>query len=890
MISIRRMLARISAFFAKQGLDKELDDELDAHIAFAVEDNLKRGMSPEEARRTALAGLGGIEAAKELHRDARGLPALETFLQDLRYALRGLRLRPGTTLTAVTTIAVAVGATTAVYSVVDGVLLRPLPYPEPDRLARIWQTNTSWMDSPKASLGVIADRLKPSAPTYRDWLNTDTGFESLGAYVDASYVLQSGDGSEVLKGQEATSGFFETLGAAPILGRALLPADDAFRAPRVVVLSEPFWRSRFGGKSQVLGSTLMLDGAPHTVVGVMPDGFQGPSEKKFRPMMPAGSPLLWTALTEEARRGWKNVSVIGRIEPGLSLDTVAERFAAVHATLAKGYPEHERDKGVRVEGLLDSVVGDVRSTLWFLLGSVALVLIVAMVNIANILTALGLNRGRELAVRAALGAGSGRLMRGRFVESAVPATLGGLGGILIAWGGLPVLLRFLPPTVPRHESIGMSTGVLLCGILATGVTALLVGTLPAALASRVRPQEAMRGSGRGLTSGRASGRVRSLLVVAEVSLAFVLLVVAGLLGGSYARLSSVERGFDTEGLAAMWAAPDRTAYPTRDDRRRFAETLRRRLEAIPGVRASVSNNLPLSGISSGTLVRLERDSEEPEEVSGLVSVGLNNYFDVIGIRLLSGRGFEPSDTQHKPPVAIVNETMARTYWPGEEAIGRRLKVDESDWIEVVGVAEDLLHMGLSSEVEPKLYLPASQTRRSTNQWVLRIRGDVPAALARARETVAGLSASTPVTSTFVLDRTIANSIAVPRFRTFFIVGLAGLAGVLALLGLYGVLTFAVAQRTKEISIRMALGARAGGVVAGIVGSGLKLATAGVVIGLVIAWSMAGVVGTFLFQIKPTHPLTYLGVVAGVLAVSCGAAFLPARRAAGVDPARVLSDE
>jgi putative ABC transport system permease protein len=805
---------------------------------------------------------------------------------DLKYALRALWARPVTTLTVVATIALAIGATTAVYSVVDGVLLHPLPYAEPDRLVRIHQTSN------RSRRDIGAGQFNPQAPIYYRWLEADTGFESLGAYVDASFVLRGSASAEVLKGQEASSGFFQVLGVPPILGRSLESADDEAAAPPVVVLGEALWRERFGGSPDALGAVLVLDGTPHSIVGVMPAGFQGPQGPGdvWDLMLPGGPPLLWTPLTDEARRGWKNVSVIGRVDEGLSLRAAEERFAVVHANLVAENLDPQGDTGVLVSSLLDSLVSGVNTTLWFLLGSVALVLIVATVNIANILTALGLKRRRELAVRAALGASSGRLVRSMLVESTLLALIGGLGGIAAAWIGLPLLLSFLPPTVPRQELIGIDVRVLLWGVVLTAVTALFVGSLPAILAARTDPQQAMRAATRSFTSGRAAGRVRSALVVAEVALAFVLLIGAGLLGGSYARLMSVERGFDTGGLAAIWVQHTGESYRNRDQ---LTRTLRSRLEQIPGVSAVAANHLPLTGLTAGTTFYLERAATEPETISALVTVGQENYFDVLGIPILAGREFEPTDNRESPPVAIVNETMARRYWPDSDAVGRRLKTfdDDAVWVEIVGIAADVRHEGLTNPVEPTVFLPAAQSTRATNEWIVRVRrGDMAAALQQARAVIASVSPTTPVSRTLILEETIARSVAIPRFRTFFILGLAGLAAALALLGVYGVLAFVVTQRTKEIGIRMALGARSRNVLTSIVGSGLKLAATGVAVGLLAAWSATSVIRGFLFEVAPNDPRTYFAVAAGLLAATCLAAYLPARRAAAANPAQVLNDD
>ncbi|MBK9169732.1 MAG: ABC transporter permease [Bryobacterales bacterium] len=554
---------RLRSLFRREDVDRELDEELAFHLDQRTQELVSRGLDPKEARRLAYLAMEGVTRRAEECRDTRGWSFVESWQQDLRQAIRSFRLRPGTTLTVVSTIALAIGATTAVYSVVESVLLRPLPYPEPERLARIWQT------SAKVLARTGSDLMDPKAPVLFEWLNADTGFESLGAYVDSSYVLRANAGAEVIRGQEATSGVFEALGVLPILGRRLAPADDAGGGSAVVVLSEGFWRNRFGGNEQVVGTQLVLDGRPHVVVGVMPTRFSVQTSESQSLMLPGGPPQLWTPLSREVRVGNRNAFVIGRVKKGVTIAAAAERLSTVHAGIVESGFNDARDTGVKVRSLLDSAVGDIRATMWFLLVSVALVLVVAAVNIANILTALGLKRQRELAVRAALGASRSRLVRSVFVESALLAVVGGVGGIALAWAGLPVLVRLLP-TLPRLDSVAVSLGVLACGLGLTITTALVVGPLPAMLAARTDPQDAMRSSGRSTTSGRAANRVRATLAVAEVALAFVLLTGAGLLGGSYWRLMSVERGFETEGLAAMWVKPTRDTYRNRDQFRSYA--------------------------------------------------------------------------------------------------------------------------------------------------------------------------------------------------------------------------------------------------------------------------------------------------------------------------------
>jgi len=869
--------------------EEDLAEEIRTHLRMAVEERMAGGMSRADAERAARREFGNVLRVKEVTSSMWGGGG---WTADVVQAVRTLRRNRGSALTIIATMALAVGATTAVYSVVHGVLLRPLPYPEPHRLARIWETRPDWAESSNAQLRSAALRLEPGAPRYYEWLETDTGFETLGGYVTAAHVLQGPDGASTIRGHEATSGFFEALGVQPILGRRLQAADDVEGAPDVVVLGESFWRTRLGGRSDAIGASILLNGRQHTVVGVMPAEFQDPPGLRNR-HLPDGASNLWIPLTDEARRGFKNISVVGRLAPNTSLEAAATRLATVQARLNNAYPDDNRVRGTHVTSLLDSMVGGVRSTLWFLLGAVSLVLLVATVNIANMLTVLGLTRRRELAVRAALGAGAGRLMRGLFVESAVLAAIGGLGGVLVAGVSLPLLVRLLPPTLPRLDLIGMSPGVILAGIAATGVTALLAGTLPAFLAARAHPLEALSSSGRSFTVGRRGSRVRSGLVVAEVTLAFVLLVGAGLLANSYGRLWAVNRGFSPQGLVVMNVRPDESVYSTRENRLRFVRELRERFGAIPGISASVANDVPLAGGSSSNSMFIERPDAEAEKVLALVSVVGEGYLDVMDIPLVAGRAFGPGDTGGAPAVGMVNETMARLYWADGKPVGRYFRSgDDSARVQIVGVTADIKHRGLAVQVEPTVYRPAIQTRRSTYEWVLRVQGDVVTAEAvrLAREVVATLSPTTPVGRVLVLEETIADSVAVPRFRTILIVSLAGLAAVLALLGVYSVLAYSVTQRRKEIGVRIALGANPSRVLRDVVRSGLKLTMAGVLIGLLVTWRGADVMGQFLFEITPTDLPTYGATVLAVLVVGCMAAWLPARRAASVDPIEVFKGE
>ena len=803
---------------------------------------------------------------------------------DLRHGLRALRSRPIATATVIGTLALGIGATTAVFSVVNGVLLTPLPYPDADRLVRVWQTRADWANSPNRHLRSFANEFPLSYPTARDWETADWGIEAMGAYTGSRLVHQTADASEILRGQHLTAGMVPTLGIQALIGRTLLPEDDVVGAPRVAVLHHGLWRDRYNEDPAVLGTTLNLDGDPHTIVGVMPP--------HYRPLF--ADAVISTPMPEESKvdgRDSQYLNVIARLAPGVSLESASRRLGAVQETLAQRYPDEQEGLGARMVSMLDSIVGEVRSTLWLLFAAVGLVLLIASANIASILSVWGLARGREMAVKAAMGASTPRLVRGLLLEAGILAGVGGLLGAGIARLSMPLLLRWVPPDIPRHSEMGMDLGVLMFGLGATLLTTVLVGVLPAIQAARTSPGLALRGAGRHATDTRLGARARQTLVVAEVALAFVLLFAAGLLGTSFHRLWSAERGFNTENLIVLQTTPDPLVYPESEDEDRFVAELRSALEAIPGVEVSASNQVSLAGSLSQTSYHVERDGQEPEEVSVTINVMLENYLDVMGIPLLEGRGLASTDREDAPLVAVVNQALADALWPNESPLGKRMRSREDEpWTTVVGVAGNVRHTGLAAPADPQLYVPVWQNHRHPDQWLLRATGPVESIFELARSAVRSVSPSTPVRDIDILEERIASSVAVPRFRTFFIVGLAAMAGLLALIGVYGVITFSVAQRTREIGVRMALGAQAGQVVRSVLASGFRLAGGGILLGVIGALLIAGTLSDFLFEIRPRDPRAYAAVALGVLAIAGLATYLPARRAARIDPMQVLTSD
>ncbi|MDX1646512.1 MAG: ADOP family duplicated permease [Longimicrobiales bacterium] len=870
-----------------------------SELVDVVEGDLREGYSRRRRKRGRRAadwwawrqvlGSRPLESRRTVRRaNGRGRTLGGGWIEDLRSVVRRVRHRPAVAAAVSATVAVAVGATTAVFSVVNGVLLRPLDFPEPDRLVAAWQTNPEWMDHSSLMLRNFARRFPLSVPTFNDWQEANTGLESVGIVTFEDRTWQRPDRAENISTLAVTHGIFEVLAVPPAMGRVLLPDDDRPGASAVAVLSHGFWLDRLGGSADVLGTGITLDGTPHSVIGVMPPGFAVPGFEGAE---------LWTSRPEGQKAGARDsqsFTAIGRLEPGATVASLEAELGALQDRLSERYPDEQQDFGANVEGLLEAEVGGVQTTLWFLLGSVGLVLAIACLNIANILSVTGIARRQELAVRAALGAERGRLVRGLLVESAALAIFGGLIGVVLAAVALPGLTGLLPPSLPRVESVAMDSTVLVFGVAVTTVTAMFVGILPALRAARVDPGQAMAEGARAVAGG-SGGRARAALVVAEVALAFTLLVGAGLLSRSYVNLSTEERGFPTAGLAVMSVSPDVEGYGNEEEaraaRRQFGMELHDRLRALPAMRISGSNQVPLSGSTSVTSVDIElADRTLVEDASVLITVVFPDYLDVMGIPLLQGRALAEADGEQAEQVAVVNEALANAYWAGETAIGRRIRdAEREEWRTVVGVVGDVRHQSIREPAEPKIYLPASQSRRTIDQWILR--ADDPAtALSRAREVVAELSPTTSVRREVILDDRIAQSMALPRFRTLFVVSLAGLATVLALLGVYGVVAFSVVQRTREVALRLALGARDREVVGTTLTEGLKLCVTGLVLGAAITVSGGRVLESFLYDLPTLDPVTYLLVTVVVALVGLAAGYVPARRASRVDPMTVLKSQ
>jgi len=809
-----------------------------------------------------------------------------TIARDTVYGIRALLRAPGFALIAVATLALGIGANTAIFSVVNGVLLRPLPYPEPDRLVNVWQINHEWLDWPDPRYQDLGAKFPVSMPITWDWVERATALESVGAYDTGRPGMKSGDRVEQMWTAEVTSGVFDALAVPPHLGRVLVDDDDRVGAAPTTILSYGFWQRQFGADSAVIGRSLALDASSYLIVGVMPDGFYFPDP----------SVQAWTTLDDEAKqrpRDWQFLQAIGRLRPGLSVEAGQLEMEAMNARLIED-TAGEHEFGVRLIPRTTEVVGDVQRALLVLIGAVGLVLLIACANIANLLLVRATARRRELAVRAALGASRARVMGQLLTESLVIGMAGGVVGLGLAVATFKPLLAFLPSSLPRTDEIILDYRVLLFSLAASLATGILVGVLPALSVSRTAITDVLREGGRGFSGSGGRRRAHNLLVSSEIALAFALLVGSGLLVKSFVRLTSVERGFDAANVSMIFITLPQERYGDNERRNAFLTGFRERLAALPGaLNVGFADNMPFGGGTSSNTVTVETASG-PQEVNLQYSTVSADFFDALGIPVLAGRSFSNADGAGSPPVVIVSEGAAREMWPDQDPVGMRMRrgklEGDGEWKTIVGVVPDTRHRRLDIEPRPKYYEPVRQVRRTAYIAVVKTQGDPNALSGAARNILAELDPSIPVPRVTTLERQIANTVAMPRFRTLLVTMLAALAGLLAVVGIYGVMAYATAQRTSEIGVRIALGAQARDVVGDVLKRGAMLAGIGLAVGAAMAFAAVRVLDSLLYQTSTHDPAMFVGagIVLGVAALL--ASYLPARRAARVDPVEALRTE
>jgi putative ABC transport system permease protein len=907
--------------FGDRGADRELDDEIQAHLLLLADRYVHQGMTEAEAVRAARRQFGNVTLLQEVNREMRGIRLIDTFFQDLRYGLTMLRRNPGFTIVAVLTLALGIGATTAIFSVVNAVLLRPLPYRDPDRLVLV----------PSAS-----------GRDFLIWRDQAKAFESMAAFGFATADFTGSGEPERLGVATVSAELFATLGVAPALGRAFTPEEDRAPGAPVVVLSDSLWRRRFGSDPRVIGQVITLDNQSRTVIGIMPPGF------RF-----LGDSDLWAPLalniTQELGReerpgeGRYEVSVIARLKPGLTKPGLTKPDLALEAARANlpvirerkqrtpnfgeqivksmgrreisrtgasaqpiNIPRRRADGQVSVIWLKESLIGNGRLQLLIMFGAVLFVLLIACANVANLLLSRSAVRQKEMAIRASVGAGRLRLARQLLTESLLLAAVGGAAGLLVAKWGVRLLVAMSPAEIARINESSLDGRVLGFTCLVVLLTGLLAGAFPAMQASKIDINETLKAQYMaGSARSRSGGSLRALpaLMIAEFALALVLLVGAGLMIKSFLRLMSVPKGFNPDGVLTLRLSPRFDNYPKERRGFYFQEALSR-AQALPGVRsAGLTSFLPLTppseSVSGGMFVE-GRPAFEPGTAP---SIALNHvspdYFKTIGIQLRAGRLFDATDGKDAPRVAIINETIARKFFPNENPIGHRLLIGMPPST-IVGVIGDTRHSGLDQRVSYEVYLPYLQGLGMVmSTLAVRIASDQnnpaggasPSTLAgltaAIRDQVQAIDPNEPVFPVIRMDERLSNSLAERRFQTLLLSVFAGIALIIATVGIYGVISYAVSRRTHEIGVRMALGAQAGDVLRMVIWRGMSLTLIGVTLGLAAALALTRVLKNLLFEVSVTDPATFALIAFLLIAVALIASYIPARRATKVDPLQAL---
>src|SRR5829696_8854264 len=866
----------------KDAVDQELTEELRAHVDLLTDQKIREGLEPEAARRAAVLEVGGVEQVKERVREVRMGRPLEDLSQDLRYALRGLRKHRAFTAVAVITLALGIGANTAIFTVINTVLLKPLPYESPDQLLVLTET--------------LSDR--PAGVSYQnfvDWRNQNTVFDNVAALRPReSFNLTGAGEGERLQGRLVSANFLSILGIKPIRGRDFLAEDDQPSAIPVAIISHALWQRRFGADENTVGRQLTLNNQQFTVIGITPPNFT------FEGDADISVPIGLSAERFKLRGKDPGIATFARLKQGLSIDNANAEINTIAARLEQQYPDTNTGRRVLVESLRESVVGQVRPTLLTLLGAVGFVLLISCANVANLLLTRSAGRQKEMAIRTALGAGRTRILRQLFTESAVLAFAGGIVGLLLAIWGTNLISSYIPEGIPRMSELGIDGRVLLFTLGASLLTGVFFGLAPALQSSDANLTETLKEGER--NSSRGHNRAGKLLVISEVALTLVLLVGAGLLVKSFWRLSQVDPGFDPQNVLAM-----QIAISARQEEgpgvNGFLSDLESRIKSLPGVQSvSVSNGLAFEGANFPPFMIEGQPPPAPgQDPTGLLYTVSTDYFKTMGIALVRGRLFSSQDARETPQVALIDEVFARQYFPNQDPIGRRFKLNTpgADSREIVGVVRHVEHVGLEGQTAntAEFYfnfdqLPIATLPRYVRRVNLLVRTTVePLSLAGpVRNQISALDKDQAVFNVRSMEQALAQSVAARRFSMIVLAVFALLALTLAAIGIYGVISYSVAQRTREVGIRMALGARTIDVLNLVVRDGLKLVLIGLVAGLAGALLLTRLMTTLLFGVTATDAVTYVTVALTLIFVALIACGIPARRATKVDPLVALRFE
>ena len=867
-------LFRLWTLLRGRAAESELDDELRFHLEQQTAKYVKSGLSEAEALRCARLQFGGLDQIKDECREVRGITFVKTLAQDSRYAVRSLLRSPAFTVCAVLTLALGIGSDTAIFSVVNAVLLNPLPYPDPQEL--------------------LAARHNDSRPNLKDIQRQTNSFASSGGVNIEPMDFTSNGEPMRIHAAYVDAGLLPTLGVQPMLGRWIAPNEDVEGGPRVVLVSYPFWRDFLGCDTNILGKAIRLSGNSYTVIGVMPSDFVLPKE------LADVFVSLWVAYPEAAPfRGVHFMHTYWRLKPGVTLMQAQAEIAQVDRRLAEQFPDSEKERGTLLVPLHDWLVGNIRPALLVLFGSVGLVLLIACANFAMLLMARGAARQRELMIRASLGARNSRLVRQRLTESTLLALAGGAAGLVVTKIGMAFLLALKPAALRHFGAVPMDGRVLVFVFAISLLTGLLFGLISAWSTSRGDIAEALRENTRGTTTCVSRSLLRSLLVTAELALALILLVGAGLLIKGFLRLSSVKPGFNPANVMTMYLQLPETRYPEIPLQTNFRRELLTRINALPGVEAAMITDLPLAGNWVDHRVVIDGRptpavGAEPE-VQTLSVMG--DYFSVMQIPIRAGRGFRTTDREGQPLVAIVNEALVRELLPGQNPIGTRIdwtrRNGPHQWMTIIGVAGDVKHSGLNQPTDPAVYAPFSQNDEAWRRWmtlVIKTRLPFAGVVNEVKKQVWRLDSQIPISDVQSMEDLMVVSVAQQRFNMLLLGIFAGLALILAGVGIYGMIAYRVNQRTHEIGVYVALGAQQQDVLRLVMKDGMKLVVLGIVLGLAGAIALTHLMVSLLFEVNPTDTATLILVAFLLGAVALTACYIPARRALSIHPMTALRCE
>ena len=902
MSLLRNLADGLRSLLGKERAGQELDEELHGFLEMAAEEKMNQGLSRQDALRAVRLERGSLEVTKEVVRTAGWESFLDTCWRDMRFAARRLWKNPGFTVVAVLTLALGIGAHSAIFSVVNSVLLQPLPYKDPGKLVFVWST--------MISQGVPISGL--AAPDFREFRDRNRVFSGMAAYTYAGFNLElPGEEPSRLQGAAISANLFSVLGVNPILGRMFLPEEEQWGRHRSVLLGYAFWQTKFGGNRDIVGRNLRLNSQEYTVAGVLPKGMPFFDDL---PRVDLWVPLSYAPKDEMDTRGNHYLNVIARLKPATNLKATATELSGIASQLEQQFPEN-KGIGAKVVPVREQLVGDVRSALLILLGAVAFVLLIACANIANLMLTRATARQQEFAVRSAMGAGRGRLLTQLLIEGFPIAILGGIGGLLLAAWGISVLESLIPNDLPRFNPIAVNSGVLFFCAGASLLTTLLFSIAPALFASKADIQDTLREGTRSGSENRGSRRLRGLLVVSEIAVALLLLIGAGLLIRTFGAMRHADAGFAAENVLTMRIPLSEADFPSghEDAELQFYRDLSQRVNALPGVKESgITSALPL-GFGGGWGKTIDILGHTPptslDQVPAVrFELSTPGYFPTIKARLRDGRLFTWADNQAAPGVAIINERLAQQFFPNENPIGKSIRMrpplallppefrkpeDQPATRTIVGVLADIKNQAINLPAFPTVYAPYAQYRNEG--WGLtiltvRTAGDPLAASQMVRDQIHSLLPNQPVFEVVSMEQLLARSLSRTRFSMTLLSIFAGLALVLSAVGIYGVMAYSVAQRTREIGIRLALGASRQDVLAMVLLRGGKLATFGMLLGLAGALGLSYLLRSQFYGVSPADPATYIGVALLLGFVALAASYIPARRATGVDPMVALRYE